>query len=71
MNMTVRSVTVRAAITRSANYQSITFEIAEQVDLAEGEDRDAVIKEVRQRLFTDVDEYTMRGIIHLGNKATR
>ena len=69
--MTVRSVTVRAAITRSAKYQSVSYEVTEHVDLAEGEDRDEAVKEIRQRLFASVDEVTMRGIVHVANQEVR
>ena len=41
--MTVRSVTVRVGIMRSASFQSISFEIAEQMGLAEGENWDEVV----------------------------
>ena len=66
--MTSRSVTVKAGITRSANYQSVTFEVVEHVDLAEGDNRDEVVKEIRQRLFADLDEFSMRGIVHVANQ---
>ena len=45
--MNIRSVTVKAGITRSANFQSVSYEITEQVDLTEGEDRDEVVNEMR------------------------
>ena len=69
--MTVRSVTVKAGITRSAKYQSVTFEVTEQVDLAEGEDQNEVVKEIRQRLFASVDVVTMRGIVRVANQEVR
>jgi len=69
--MTVRSITVKAGITRSAKYQSVSYEVTEQVELAEGEDRDEAVKEIRQRLFASVDEVTMRGIVRVANQGVR
>ena len=69
--MTVRLITVKAGITRSAKYQSVSYEVTEQVELAEGEDRDEAVKEIRQRLFASVDEVTMRGIVRVANQGVR
>lgn len=63
------SVTVQAGITRSTNFQSVTFEITEQVDLEPGEDREEIVKEIRQRLFASADEVTPRGIVHVAKSA--
>lgn len=69
--MTVRSVTVKAAITRSAKFQSVSLELTEQVDLEPGEDQDEIAKQIRRRLFAAADEATMRGIVHVTNQEVR
>lgn len=61
----VERVTVSFEVTRSRQYQTVKFGLSEEVTLDEGEDRDAVVKATRARLFKEVSDTAAKGLEHV------
>ncbi|MBV9849801.1 MAG: hypothetical protein JO250_09035 [Armatimonadetes bacterium] len=58
-------VTVSFEVSRSRNYQSVKFGLSEEIVLDDGDDRDAVVKAARARLFKEVSDTASRALEHL------
>jgi len=58
-------VTVSFEVSRSRNYQSVKFGLSEEIVLDDGDDRDAVVKAARARLFKEVSETASRALEHI------
>jgi hypothetical protein len=63
--MKVERVTVSFEVSRSRNYQSVKYSLSEVLVLEEGEDRDAVVKAVRKRLFLEVNDTAAKALAHV------
>ena len=61
----VERVTVSFEVSRSRDYQSVRFGVSEEIALAEGEDRDAVVKATRLRLFKEVTDTAGKALDHI------
>lgn len=61
----VERVTVSFEVSRSRDYQSVRFGLSEEVALAEGDDRDAVVKATRLRLFKEVTDTAGKALDHI------
>lgn len=61
----VERVTVSFEVSRSRDYQSVKFGLSEEIALAEGEDRDAVVKTTRLRLFKEVTDTAGKALEHI------
>ena len=67
----VERVTVSFEMTRSRQYQTVKFGLSEEIVLEDGDDRDAVVKSTRARLFKEVSETAAKGLEHvLAQEAT-
>lgn len=62
---TVERVTVSFEVTRSRQYQTVKFGLSEEIVLEEGDDRDAVVKTTRARLFKEVSDTAGKGLDHV------
>ncbi len=69
--MKTERITISFEIARSRNYQTVKFGLAEEVQLDEGEDRDAVVKAVRKRLFSEVNDTAEKAIAHINAQPER
>ena len=58
----VERVTVSFEVSRSRSYQTVKFGLSEEIVLAEGDDRDAVVKVVRAKLFKEVTDTANRAL---------
>ena len=58
----VERVTVSFEVSRSRSYQSVKFGLSEEIVLGEGDDRDAVVKAVRAKLFKEVSDTAGRAL---------
>jgi hypothetical protein len=58
-------VTVSFEVTRSRQYQTVKFGLSEEILLAEGDDREAVVKSVRARLFKEVNDTAGKALEHV------
>ena len=63
--MRIEKITVTFEVSRSKNYQSVKFGLAEEIALGEGDDRDAEIKASRKRLFKEVSDTADRALEHI------
>ena len=63
--MKVERVTVAFEIARSKSYQTVKFGLSEEIALEEGDDRDAVVKAARKRLFQEVSDTASKAIAHI------
>lgn len=61
----VERVTVSFEVSRSRDYQSVRFGLSEEIALAEEDDRDAVVKTTRLRLFKEVTDTAGRALDHI------
>lgn len=61
----VERVTVSFEVTRSRQYQAVKFALSEEIVLEDGEDRDAVVKAVRARLFKEVGDTAAKALDHI------
>lgn len=61
----VERVTVSFEVTRSRQYQTVKFGLSEEIVLDEGDDRDAVVKAARARLFKEVGDTAGRALEHV------
>ena len=61
----VERVTVSFEVTRSRQYQAVKFGLSEEIVLSEGDDRDAVVKAVRARLFKEVGDTAAKALDHI------
>lgn len=67
--MKTKTITVTAGITRSRDYQSVRYEIAEGLELEADDDRDDVIEATRRRLFAEVSATAERAIIRITSQS--
>ena len=67
--MKTTTITVTAGITRSRDYQTVRYEIAEGLELEAGDDRDEVIEATRRRLFAEVSAAAERAIIRITSQS--
>ena len=67
--MKTKTITVTAGITRSRDYQTVRYEIAEGLELEAGDDRDEVVEATRRRLFTEVSAAAERAIIRITSQS--
>ena len=58
-------VTVSFEVTRSRQYQAVKFGLSEEIVLGEEEDRDAVVKTIRARLFKEVSDTAAKALEHI------
>ena len=63
--MKTERITISFEVARSKNYQTVKFGLAEEIALDEGDDRDAVVKAARKRLFNEVSDTADKAITHL------
>jgi hypothetical protein len=63
--MKVERVTVSFEVSRSRNYQSVKYSLSEVLVLEEGDDRDAVVKAARKRLFLEVNDTAAKALAHV------
>ncbi len=63
--MKTERVTISFEVARSKNYQSVKFALAEEIMLEEGDDRDAIVKAARKRLFNEVGDTADKALTHL------
>ena len=63
--MRTERITISFEVARSRNYQTVKFGVAEEISLEDGDDRDAVVKAVRKRLFNEVSDTADKAIAHL------
>lgn len=61
----VERVTVSFEVSRSRDYQSVRFGLSEEIALAEEDDRDAVVKATRLRLFKEVTDTAGKALDHI------
>ncbi len=61
----VERVTVSFEVSRSRDYQSVRFGLSEEIALDEEDDRDAVVKATRLRLFKEVTDTAGRALEHI------
>lgn len=61
----VERVTVSFEVSRSRGSQSVRFGLSEEIALAEEDDRDAVVKATRLRLFKEVTDTAGRALDHI------
>ncbi len=67
--MKTERITISFEVARSKNYQSVKFGLAEEIALDEGDDRDAVVKAARKRLFNEVSDTADKALTHLTAQA--
>ena len=60
--MRITRVTVKAGISRCKDFQSVKCEIEEEVELDENDDRQSIIDQVKNDLFTRVNQATIKGL---------
>ena len=58
----VERVTVSFEVSRSRSYQSVKFGLSEEIVLEEGDDRDAIVKATRAKLFKEVTDTAGRAL---------
>jgi hypothetical protein len=58
-------VTVSFEVTRSRQYQTVKFGLSEEIVLGEEDDREAVVKAVRARLFKEVSDTAGKALEHV------
>ena len=58
----VERVTVSFEVSRSRSYQSVKFGLSEEIVLEEGDDRDAVVKTARAKLYKEVTDTAGRAL---------
>ena len=58
----VERVTVSFEVSRSRSYQSVKFGLSEEIVLEEGDDRDAIVKAARAKLFKEVTDTANRAL---------
>lgn len=61
----IERVTVTFEVSRSRDYQSVKFGLSEEIDLSEDDDRDAVVKATRLRLFKEVTDTAGKALEHI------
>ena len=61
----VERVTVSFEVSRSRNFQSVRFGLSEEIALTEEDDRDAVVKTTRLRLFKEVTDTAGKALDHI------
>ena len=60
--MRITKVTVKAGISRCKDFQTVKYELEEEVEINENDDLKAIIDEVKKDLFTQVNQATIKGI---------
>ncbi len=60
--MRITRVTVTAGISRCKDYQTVKCELQEEVEIDEGDDCQAIIKDVKNDLFNQVNLATIKGL---------
>lgn len=60
--MRVERVTISFEVSRSRNYQSVKYGLSEELVLAEGDDRDALVRAARKRLFLEVNDTAAKAL---------
>lgn len=58
-------VTVSFEVTRSRQYQTVKFGLSEEIAMNDDEDRDAVVKAARARLFKEVSDTAAKALEHV------
>ena len=61
----VERVTVSFEVSRSREFQSVRFGLSEEIALTEEDDRDAVVKATRLRLFKEVTDTAGKALDHI------
>lgn len=61
----VERVTVSFEVSRSRDFQSVRFGLSEEIALTEEDDRDAVVKTARLRLFKEVTDTAGKALDHI------
>lgn len=62
---TVERVTVSFEVTRSRRYQAVKFGVSEEIALGEGDDREAVVRSARARLFKEAGDTAAKALEHV------
>lgn len=58
-------MTVSFEVSRSRDFQSVRFGLSEEIALTEEDDRDAVVKTTRLRLFKEVTDTAGKALDHI------
>ena len=60
--MRITKITVKAGITRCRDFQTVRYELEEEVEIDETDDLKAIIDEVKLDLFTQVNQATVKAL---------
>ena len=61
----VERVTVSFEVTRSRQYQAVKFGLSEEIVLEDGDDREALVKAARARLFKEAGDTAAKALDHV------